>query len=54
MKSNRVLETIARYGVVPVIVVESVAQATGLADALMEGGLPLAEITFHPRRSLLK
>jgi len=47
MKSDHVFETIARYGVVPVIVVESVSHAAGLADAMMEGGLPLAEITFR-------
>lgn len=34
-------------GVVPVIAIEDVAHAIPLADALLEGGLPLVEITFR-------
>ncbi|TNC72749.1 bifunctional 4-hydroxy-2-oxoglutarate aldolase/2-dehydro-3-deoxy-phosphogluconate aldolase [Rubellimicrobium roseum] len=37
----------ARIGVVPVIAIESVDHAIPLADALLEGGLPTAEITFR-------
>lgn len=37
----------ARIGVVPVIAIESVDHAVPLADALLEGGLPTAEITFR-------
>ena len=40
-----VFEQIAQMGVVPVIAIESVDQALPLADALIEGGLPVAEIT---------
>lgn len=40
-------ETIAAVGVVPVIAIESAADAVPLADALLEGGLPIAEITFR-------
>lgn len=40
-------ETIAAIGVVPVIAIESAADAVPLADALLEGGLPIAEITFR-------
>jgi 2-dehydro-3-deoxyphosphogluconate aldolase/(4S)-4-hydroxy-2-oxoglutarate aldolase len=40
-------ETAATLGVVPVIAIESVEDALPLADALLEGGLPLAEITFR-------
>lgn len=38
---------IEAIGVVPVITIESVAHALPLADALLEGGLPVAEITFR-------
>ena len=41
------LSRIEAIGVVPVIAIESVAQALPLADALLEGGLPVAEITFR-------
>jgi 2-dehydro-3-deoxyphosphogluconate aldolase / (4S)-4-hydroxy-2-oxoglutarate aldolase len=37
----------AALGVVPVIAIERVSDAVALADALLEGGLPLAEITFR-------
>lgn len=40
-------ETVARHGVVPVVTIESVETAVPLADALIEGGLPLVEITFR-------
>ncbi|MGC1576351.1 MAG: 2-dehydro-3-deoxyphosphogluconate aldolase, partial [Beijerinckiaceae bacterium] len=39
--------TIAAIGVVPVIAIESAEDAVALADALLEGGLPVAEITFR-------
>lgn len=38
---------IEAVGVVPVIAIESVEHAVALADALLEGGLPVAEITFR-------
>lgn len=38
---------IEAIGVVPVVAIESVEHAVPLADALLEGGLPLAEITFR-------
>ncbi len=47
MSKNHVLQTMARYGVVPVIAIDSVEAAIPLADALLEGGLPLVEITFR-------
>jgi len=34
-------------GIVPVIAIEDADHALGLADALSEGGLPIAEITFR-------
>lgn len=42
-----VAATIARYRVVPVIAIEKPEWALPLADALIEGGLPIAEITFR-------
>ena len=36
-------------GVVPVIAIEDARDAVALADALTEGGLPVAEITFRTR-----
>lgn len=35
------------FGVVPVVVIESVEHALPLADALLAGGLPVVEITFR-------
>ena len=40
-------EQAAALGVVPVIAIEKAADALALADALLEGGLPIAEITFR-------
>jgi len=40
-------DAIARIGVVPVIAIEDVKDAVPLADALLAGGLPVAEITFR-------
>jgi 2-dehydro-3-deoxyphosphogluconate aldolase/(4S)-4-hydroxy-2-oxoglutarate aldolase len=45
--STDILDKLAEYGVIPVIAIESVDHALGLADALIEGGLPVAEITFR-------
>ncbi|MBW8035143.1 MAG: bifunctional 4-hydroxy-2-oxoglutarate aldolase/2-dehydro-3-deoxy-phosphogluconate aldolase [Planctomycetes bacterium] len=45
--STNILDKLAEYGVIPVIAIESVDHALGLADALIEGGLPVAEITFR-------
>lgn len=44
---NEPFERITRIGVVPVIAIDSVEHALPLADALLEGGLPTAEITFR-------
>lgn len=35
------------FGVIPVIAIDDPKRALGLADALIEGGLPVAEITFR-------
>lgn len=44
MNVNQVIE---KYRVVPVIAIEDANAALPLADALLEGGLPIAEITFR-------
>jgi 2-dehydro-3-deoxyphosphogluconate aldolase/(4S)-4-hydroxy-2-oxoglutarate aldolase len=40
-------DAIAALGVVPVIAIDRADDAVALADALIEGGLPVAEITFR-------
>ncbi len=40
-------EMIAKYGVVPVVVLNDAKDAKPLADALCEGGLACAEVTFR-------
>ena len=47
MSHDSVFSDVSRFGVVPVIAIESVEAALPLADALLEGGLPVAEITFR-------
>lgn len=42
-----VLTQIEQLGVVPVLAIDSVDSTLPLADALLEGGLPVAEITFR-------
>jgi 2-dehydro-3-deoxyphosphogluconate aldolase / (4S)-4-hydroxy-2-oxoglutarate aldolase len=40
-------EAVAAIGVVPVIAIERARDAIALADALLEGGLPVVEVTFR-------
>jgi len=47
MNGNDVFALLAKHVVVPVIAIDSVDAALPLADALLEGGLPVAEITFR-------
>jgi 2-dehydro-3-deoxyphosphogluconate aldolase/(4S)-4-hydroxy-2-oxoglutarate aldolase len=47
MSHDSIFAEVARYGVVPVIAIEAAEAALPLADALLEGGLPVAEITFR-------
>lgn len=44
---SEILEKIKEIGIVPVIVLEYAKDALPLAEALMEGGLPCAEVTFR-------
>lgn len=46
---QNIFEKLAGYGVVPVIAIDSADLALGLVDALIEGGLPVAEITFRTK-----
>ncbi len=42
-----IFDQLSRHGIVPVIALDDAAAALPLADALIEGGLPVAEITFR-------
>lgn len=42
-----VLGTLQRYGVVPVVVIDRALDADYLAEALVGGGLPIAEVTLR-------
>lgn len=44
---NKVLEQFAQIGIIPVVVLNDVKDAIPLGKALMEGGLPCAEVTFR-------
>jgi 2-dehydro-3-deoxyphosphogluconate aldolase/(4S)-4-hydroxy-2-oxoglutarate aldolase len=44
---DRVLEQIHEFRLVPVVAIQDAGDAAPLADALIEGGLPCAEITFR-------
>jgi 2-dehydro-3-deoxyphosphogluconate aldolase/(4S)-4-hydroxy-2-oxoglutarate aldolase len=49
MEDMELIERIKDLGVIPVIAIESPALALPLADALIDGGLPAAEITFRTK-----
>lgn len=44
---NKVVEELGKIGIVPVIVLDDAKDAEPLAKALVEGGLPCAEVTFR-------
>lgn len=44
---NAVLEKISKIGIVPVVVLDDAKDAKPLAEALIKGGLPCAEVTFR-------
>ena len=44
---NPVLERVYEIGIIPVIAFNSVDEAIPLCKALMDGGLPAAEVTFR-------
>ncbi|MDH7503080.1 MAG: bifunctional 4-hydroxy-2-oxoglutarate aldolase/2-dehydro-3-deoxy-phosphogluconate aldolase [Verrucomicrobiota bacterium] len=47
MKTDEFTTRMSEFGVVPVIAIDRVEAALPLADALIAGGLPVAEITFR-------
>ena len=49
---SEILRQFAKMGVVPVVAIQKAEDAMQLADALMEGGLPCAEITFRTAAAL--
>lgn len=44
---NKVLESLKEIGIVPVVVLDDAKDAAPLAEALIDGGLPCAEVTFR-------
>ena len=42
-----VMKELSRIGIVPVIAINDAADAIPMAKALIEGGLPAAEVTFR-------
>ena len=44
---DKIIEKISAMGVITVVAIENASDADGLGDALIEGGLPCAEITFR-------
>lgn len=44
---NTVLEQFGKIGIIPVIVIDDAADAVPLGNALVNGGLPAAEVTFR-------
>lgn len=49
MDQKELFEKMEKCGVVPVIAIESPELALPMADALIKGGLPVAEITFRTK-----
>ena len=41
------IKTLSSAGIIPVIVIEDISKAVGLARALVKGGLPVLEVTFR-------
>lgn len=44
---NEIMKEIGRIGIVPVVAIDDAADAIPLGQALLDGGLPCAEITFR-------
>lgn len=47
IRMSNITEKIKEFGIVPVVVLNDAGDALPLADALIRGGLPCAEITFR-------
>lgn len=50
--SSQIYETLKQHRLVPVIALDDASQANPLADALVAGGLPVAEVTFRTPAAL--
>ena len=46
---NKILEEIGLYKIIPVIIIDEVENSIPLANALIDGGLPVAEVTFRTK-----
>jgi len=46
---NKILEEIGLFGIVPVIIIDEAESSIPLANALIDGGLPVAEVTFRTK-----
>ena len=46
-RMDQVLEEFSKIGIIPVIALEDAADAEPLAKALINGGLPCAEVTLR-------
>ena len=51
---NKVVEELSKIGIVPVIALDDAKDAEPLAKALIEGGLPCAEVTRSEERRVGK
>lgn len=47
MQEDTVFDELARHAIIPVVALDDIHSALPLADALLEGGLPVLEITFR-------
>jgi 2-dehydro-3-deoxyphosphogluconate aldolase/(4S)-4-hydroxy-2-oxoglutarate aldolase len=52
MDNETIMKTLESARIIPVIAIESAKDAVPLADALIAGGLPIAEITFRTAAAL--
>jgi len=44
---NEILEKISNIGIVPVVVLDDASKAAKVAEALLDGGIDCAEVTFR-------
>jgi 2-dehydro-3-deoxyphosphogluconate aldolase/(4S)-4-hydroxy-2-oxoglutarate aldolase len=44
---QQILDTLGKFAVIPVVKIENASDASALGKALLDGGLPCAEITFR-------
>jgi len=47
MQDQAIFDEVARHAIIPVVALDDANSALPLADALLEGGLPVLEITFR-------